>query len=419
MTVIDLGELRHDDQPAPEPRRPRAVGRPLRVAVAGLLALLSLVAAAPPPDRPVRLVSRTLPEPAFLVAGELLVLVESTGGGSLPARRLHALALADGRERWTWALPGGAQLAGFDTVADGVVVSLDTGRGQESVLLDRGDGRVRWRQPGVAVPTGDGGLLLNTNTTGEVILRRVHPVSGAVRWTAAMPFGMVMYRMAGPRIAAIVVVDDGGRVEIRDPATGVRRFAFRVPAARDETYEVSQVVGDLLLVDGEPGQLDAYELDTGKRRWQLPYDRPAPFAYECDSAVCVGRPNGGMRVLDPATGRPRWAGEQWAPAFRVGDRLLAARAGESDQLALLDPATGRVTADLGRWRLLGGPWLPRPLLLTRPLAGDRHLVGELDAEGAIRLRDVVPEAGDLCSAQRGAMVCWGHTGELRLWRLTR
>ncbi|MGC5017665.1 PQQ-binding-like beta-propeller repeat protein [Micromonospora sp. DT47] len=418
MTVIDLGELGHGTEPVPEPRRPRAPGRPLRVVLAGLLALLTPVAAAPPPDRPALLFGRAQPEPGWTVTDDLLVVVESPGGGSLPTRQLVALGLPDGRTRWTWSLPAGEQLVGLDTVGGDVVVSVEPGDGPAAVLLDPTDGRVRWRQPGAAVPTGDGGLLLETVDPGQVTVRGVDPVAGTVRWTATTGPGTVGYRTAGRVIEAVVVVTRSGRVEVRDPHTGVARTTFRVPPARGESYELAQVAGDLLLIDGDPGRMTAYDLGTGARRWQVPFDpRSAPFADACGGALCL-RSETGARVLDPATGQLRWADERWMPLFPLGDRLLGVRADEAERLALLDPATGRVTADLGRWRLVGGPSAGPPQLVSRPVAGDRQLLGGLGADGELRLRDLLPERGDMCFARDRTLVCWRPSGELRAWRLS-
>ncbi|MFJ6197063.1 PQQ-binding-like beta-propeller repeat protein [Micromonospora sp. NPDC092111] len=419
MTVIDLGELGHDELVDLPPRPPRPVGRQLRAALLTVLVLLTVAAAAPAPARLARIPVPDLPEPAHLVVGDLLVL---TGPRTLAptAGQLTAVDLADGRIRWRAPLPDNQQLVVLDEVGDDMVVSTDPGGEPVTMLLDHADGRVRWRQPGSAVSTGNGGLLLEDVEVDGVTVRGVDPASGAVRWSVGTGAATPGYRAGARGIEELVLVTAAGRVEVYDVDTGVRRLTFAVPPAHGDSRELAQVAGDVLLVDEEPGRAAGYDLDTGRRRWVTPLvpHLGTPFAYSCGDAVCLGAPSG-ARVLDPVTGRLRWAADDWAPLFTVGDWLLGARADgqQRESFALLDPATGRVHADLGGWRLVQG----RPgttVFVTRPLAGGRQLLAELDVgSGALRVRDVLPERWELCSHHADVLVCWRRGDSLGVWRL--
>ncbi|MEH0826344.1 MULTISPECIES: outer membrane protein assembly factor BamB family protein [unclassified Micromonospora] len=422
MTVIDLGELGRADEPVRSPRPPRSVGRPLRVALVALLALLALAGAVPGPPPPVRLAVPAGPDPGQLLS-DLLVLAVPTSAAS--GRELVAVELTDGRIRWRSPLPAGHQLVLLTEVGGDVVVTSDPGGEPESALLDKHSGRVRWRQPGVAVPTGDGGLLMEGAEPDRIAVRSVDVGSGAVRWSAAIGAGTLGYRYDDRGIAQVVLVTDAGRVEVRDEDTGRLRRAFQVPPSRGPFADNIQVAGDVLLTDGGPGQVAAYGLDTGDLRWRTPVDPVNPFARACGDGICVTERTG-ARVLDPSTGRVRWTDDRWYPAWPVGDHLLAigpGTGGGPESFALLDPATGRVRAELGPWQpisseVAGRRLVERRILAVRPVSGGRMLLGELDlGTGEVRPLDVLPGGWEFCVHRGRAVTCWGKPGELGLWRL--
>ncbi|MEU5940037.1 PQQ-binding-like beta-propeller repeat protein [Micromonospora sp. NPDC047548] len=422
MSVIDLGELGRAAEPVRPSRPPRPVGRPLRLALVALLALLSLAGAAPGSPQPARLAVPAGPEPGHLVAGDLLVLAVPTSASSGTVQELTAVGLADGRTRWRSPLPVG-HLSVLAEVGGGVVVTSDSGGDPVSALLDRASGRVRWRQPGFAVPTGDGGLLLEDGAPERIAVRGVDVGSGATRWSVAIGRGTLGYRYDDQGIAQIVLVTHSGRVEVRDPDTGRLAVAFRVPPARGPAHDTTRVAGDMLLVDGDQGQLAGYDLDTGSLRWQVPFDPATSFARACGDAICLEQPPG-VRVLDPTTGRLRWADDRWRPAWLVDGSLLAISYDrERESFGLLDPATGRVLTALGPWQLVGsevwgGRLVERPLLVTRAVSGGRQLLGDLDVgTGEVRIRDVLPGGWAFCSHRGRTLVCWRSNGEFGVWRL--
>ncbi|MEV6799195.1 PQQ-binding-like beta-propeller repeat protein [Micromonospora rifamycinica] len=423
MTVIDLGEVGHPDEPAPRPpRRPRAgraVGRPVPLVLVGLFLLLTVAGAAPGPTRLVAVPVPDVPEPSHLVVGDLLVLADPSALAPAGSRQLIAVDLADGRIRWQASLSPRHQLLVLDQVGDDVAITTDPGGEPVSMVLEHTDGRVRWRQPGRAVPTRDGGLLLEDVHVDRAVVRGVDPATGAVRWTVSTGAATVGHRTGVRGVEELVLVTSAGRAEAYDVGTGVRRLDFPVPPARGDHHHLAQPVGDLLLVDGEPDRVAAYDLGSGRRRWDTAHPGSGSgYAYACGDALCLDAPSG-TRVLDPATGRLRWSADRWTPVGSVGDRLVGGNVdGGRPRLALLDAATGRPVAELGPWELVYRWQVSAPLFAIRPAAGGRQLLAELDpADGTARVRDVLPGRWDTCGQRQGVLVCWRQRDTLGVWRL--
>ncbi|MEU1755401.1 PQQ-binding-like beta-propeller repeat protein [Micromonospora matsumotoense] len=423
MTVIDLGEVGHPDEPTPPvPRRPRArrsAGHPAPVALIVLVLLLTMAGAAPGPTRLAPVPVPDVPEPSHLIVGGLLVLAYPSALSPAGSRQLTAVDLADGRVRWEVSLVPRHQLVVLDRVGDDVAVTTDPGGEPVSMVLDHVDGRARWRQPGTAVVTRDGGLLLEDLHVDRAAVRGVDPATGAVRWTATAGPATVGYRTGTRGIEDLVLVTSAGQAEVYDVGTGVRRLAFPVPPARGDHHHLAQPVGDLLLVDGEPGRIAAYDLGSGRRRWDT--TEPVPgggSTYACGDDVCLGGVSN-ARVLDPATGRERWSSDRWAPVEAVGNRMLGVSFGDGPQrLALLDSATGRPVAELGEWKTVYQWPFTAPILAVRPAAGGRQLLAELDpVDGTPRVRDVLPGRWDSCWHSQGVLVCWRQRNTLGVWRM--
>ncbi|MEU1686324.1 PQQ-binding-like beta-propeller repeat protein [Micromonospora sp. NPDC005707] len=424
--VIELGEMRHGedaDEPAPAPARPP--GRVARVVAVGCLALLTLAGAAPP-ARPPAGIRVAAPQGAvFLVLADRLVVADGPGTVGRGGRVVTGHRLPGGEPVWRFTLPAGDHVLGLGTVAGGLLVtSSPAGAGDTlSTLLDPVTGVVRWRQSGYPVSTASGGVLFETpRAAGTGTVLAVDPASGAVRWSLPLPSNGVAYRTDDRGPTQIVLVTPDGRVEVHDADSGALVHAGRVPPAADRvSYRFTQVVADLLLVDGAPGTVTAYGLDRLDRRWNVPVEpRAGVWFVECAGMVCIRDQVGGVRALDPATGRPGWVDDRWIGMAPVGGRLLGAQAGVGLELELsvLDPATGRALARLGRWRTVGVE--SGQLLGLRRLTGDRTLVGTLDvAAGEARVRAVLPGSWDECADSGTALVCLHPSGGLVIWRTDR
>lgn len=437
--VIELGEMPHGA--ADEP--PRGSDRPpaptARVVALCLVALLTLAGAAPAPRRP-----RSIPVPApqgasFLIVAGRLVVADGPGTVGGQGRVVTGHRLPDGRQRWRFVLPAGAHVLGLGTLAGLLLVTSSPAGAGDTVttVLDPESGAVRWRQSGYPVPTQSGGLLFETpRADGSGTLRSVDPATGRTRWSLPLPGNGVGYRTGDRGVTEIVLVSADGRVAVRDVGSGALHRAGRVPPATDRvSYRFTQVVADLLLVDGyadagsvsppprrELDTVTAYGLDRWERRWSVPVPaRVAAWFADCAGVVCLQGQLPGVRVFDPVTGRQLWADEHWLGVSPVDDRLLAAAPanGLEVELAALDPATGRILARFGRWRLAGDRSASRQLGLRR-LPGDRTLVGTLDVPaGQVRIRAVLPGTWDECADAGTALVCLRPAGGLVVWPVER
>ncbi|MFR9774986.1 PQQ-binding-like beta-propeller repeat protein [Micromonospora sp. MS34] len=425
--VIELGEMPHGAGTA-EPREP---GRPpapaARVAALCLVALLTLGGAAPEVGR-----TPGVPVPApqgasFLVVGGRLVVADGPGTVGGRDRVVTGHRLPDGQSRWRFLLPAGDHVLGLRTLARLLLVTSSPAGAGDTVTtaLDPDSGAVRWRAAGYPVPTQSGGLLFEVpRPDGTGTVRSLEPTSGRTRWSMPLPGNGVAYRYGDRGVTEIVLVPADGRVAVHDADSGALRRVGRVPPATGRvSYRFTQVVADLLLVDGAPGTVTAYGLDRFDRRWTVPVPaRVAAWFADCAGVVCLHGQLPGVRVFDPATGRQLWTDDRWLGAIPVGDRLLAAApaVGAEVDLATVDPRTGRILARFGRWRPAGGdPSASRRLGLRR-LPADRTLVGTLDvAAGQVRIRAVLPGSWDECADAGTALVCLRPSGGLVVWPVDR
>ncbi|MFC8848364.1 MULTISPECIES: PQQ-binding-like beta-propeller repeat protein [unclassified Micromonospora] len=435
MTLIDLGETRGDQGPEPPPRPPRAVGRPLRVALAGLLALFVLVSSAPVVRPASAVLGGRLGVQVVVIGGRAYLLDPATPGSSAPrevtAHATPARAGAAVRPLWRTPVFGSGQLTGVQEHA-GLVLFTEypDGSAAETLAVDVATGERRWQQPGHPVPTVGGGLLLIGEDIQRGELRSVDPPSGRVRWSVPSRLGRTTfhYRGEGGPADLVALVTAAGRIELRDAASGAVRAGLAAPPGGWQGGLQVDIAGDLLLAfehdQREVRRVTAYGLGALDRRWAL--EQPQfGYAVGCGGVLCASAYRGaGLSGLDPATGEVRWTVPRWQTVVAVrGDRLLAIAddqaGGTASHLGVLDAATGREVADLGRWDLAFSRTPGGPSYGTRPDRDGRGLVvAELDLAGAtVRLRDVLPGAAGDCAADGRDIVCRRESGTYGWWRL--
>ncbi|WCN82984.1 outer membrane protein assembly factor BamB family protein [Micromonospora sp. LH3U1] len=422
--VIDLGELRHGQDPDPLPRPPRANGRQLRCALALLLVLLTLASAAVPQPRRAAV---TLPGSAgadVVVLGDLLVVIDATNAQK--PQRLAAFRLPGGDPVWQASLPmvarywGVSPLAGM-LLATGYEIGPE-GQGTLTVALDLATGAYRWQQPGSANRLADGNMLLQSGDDDEpVSLRAVDPCCGTVRWQLTDAADYVNVRDTDDGVDRLVLNRVDGPTEVRDAITGavLARADLRPPGGGTLGYV--QVVNELLLtVGGVPATVTAYGLDRLDRRWNSPAGQ-VDFVEDCGPVLCLRTRSNGLWAVDRVTGEARWSSDRWDWVSPHGGRLVASTVNSSgaalQQLAVLDPMTGRVLAELGRWELAQFG-LDGPLIGVRRRPDGGLLVAKLDVRaGEVRMLDVLPDATGECQAIVDQLQCRHVDGSFKLWQL--
>ncbi|MER7456955.1 PQQ-binding-like beta-propeller repeat protein [Micromonospora sp. NPDC126480] len=422
MSLIDLGELRDDHRPEPPVRRRRPGTGAWGFPVVLLLALLTLVASVPVPGRETVVVPAGLGVDRMVVGDLLLVVAPRTPQAS--ERSMTAYRLPGVERVWQAPVPVDGEFWHATARGDVVLVTGNSPQDQRSatMALDARTGEHRWRLPGSAVDLADGNVLLEESSIeGGYTFRAVDPCCGTPRWQLRLPLGEVRYRFAGPGLDRLVTRDPEGLVEVRDTGTGAVLAAADLDPAGDDKWS-PDIVGDLLFVSsGSAPEVTAYGLDRLDRRWRA--TAPANvFAVDCGAAVCFQSRSGAVRAVDAATGRPAWNLEGWSDVWALSGRLLAVRfdvtGGNRPYLAALDPATGAIRAELGRWELAHSPRRDEPLIGLRPHPGGGLFVAELDlAAGVVRPLDVLPEAAGDCEVARWHLLCRRPDASLGLWPL--
>ncbi|WP_433118886.1 PQQ-binding-like beta-propeller repeat protein [Micromonospora sp. CA-246542] len=421
--VIDLGELRDGSDPDPLPRPPSSRGRPLRTALVALLVLVGLAASTPTAPREVMTLPAG-PGSDALVTDDLLVLVEPL---SEPGQRqVRATRLPGGELAWRASLPTegrywGVAQQGETLLVTGHEVGAD-GQGTLTIALDRQTGAYRWQQPGNVTALSDGALLLWSAGENGGALRAVDPCCGTVRWQMSVDPGVdLSFHEGGYGVDRLVLRHPDGPTEIREAATGavLARADVRPPGGSGVVSV--QPLGDLLVtIGGRTAMITAYGLDDLRQRWSVPSGE-AMFASDCGAIICVLTRSGGVRTIDAATGAPRWSDDRWGWVWPSAGRLLASSVGSSpsgvENLVVLDPPTGRVLAELGRWEVAQYA-SDGPLIGVRRHPGGGLLVARLDVRaGTVRTLDVLPGAGGECQTLTGQLLCRRRDGNFGLWRL--
>ncbi|WBB81764.1 PQQ-binding-like beta-propeller repeat protein [Micromonospora sp. WMMD882] len=432
MTLIDLGDLRDEPGPYPDPGRSRRRGRPWQAAsLVVALVLGTAVASVPTPRRS----SVGVPVPPGSTAsrfGDLLVAVTPARFGTADVQQVLAVELPAGRAtaprtlrlRWRIDVPELTNLRPMGRVGEFLLLFGMGGAGAgpaETVVVDTATGRIHRRQPGSMTRTEGGGLLLLTTTDDETgTIEVVDPVSGAARWRAPMDPHRLDYRSGDHGIDRVLRKLPGGRAEIRDADTGTvladEAILREGPAALGEE---TQFADDLLVVvRAEPPELTAYDVDTLDRRWTSTVPS-VDYVQPCGVVLCAWGDTGGMWALDPASGRIRWSDHRWMTAMAAGDRLLVTvgTPGRSEsRVRVLDATTGRVRADVGEWQGTESRGAHRSPRVYRSLGDRGVLVVEVDVEaGLTRTLDVLPGGPEECELGPWPLLCRQRDGSYRLW----
>jgi outer membrane protein assembly factor BamB len=450
IAVIDLGEVPAERVPDDPPARPRPRRR-WTIAALTLATALSTAAADDPVPRPLPTVVLDVPgDVRVLVEGDRLFVVQpfalSQGRGD--GRYVVAYHLMDLKRLWRVELPLGGDVYGLATVdgilaltgeppvgagneAPGGAAGIDNPRGPDTVGLDPATGATLWRRKGSIEASSAGGRLILSADIGNPGAipahsgpdHALHAVTGTgeLVWSYDPPAGALRsYRSGGEGVTLLAVVRPDGRVELRDTDTGELVRSGRIgPLALGGTAgRYVEIVGDLLLVRDGPEVL-AYGLDRLDLRWRLPFE-PGQDGWftACGAAICVVRAGGGLKVIDPATGRVRWSDARWTQGFAFGSWLMATDFNpRNDQQAVVvvDPQTGRVVRELGRWHELV---IVDDSVVALRFDAARALIARLDPPRGLRLVGVVRDVvGPSCSVRLRSLWCRRTDNTLGVWRL--
>jgi outer membrane protein assembly factor BamB len=432
--VIELGEMWHGpDLAVPEPVR-----TPLRWRLTWALAGLAVLAATlgPAVPAPAALTETTIPaslgDLAFAVDEQYYVVTSDLNAPPGP-RTITAYSLPAATRLWQAPLPLAGGLRAVGAAAGQMFLSTQPRVFQqvETLSIREATGQVMWRRRARFDGVTPRGLVLlwtspdgtPSSSDGDEMLEAVDPVTGAVRWSYPVPAGgWLSYRGSGGSPTHVVTLLPSGSVEVRDVEDGrVLATAVLVPS-RPPRIPPSyvQFAGDLMLVRDGP-MVVAYGVDRLDRRWSAAIDLAREYVTPgCGDKLCVIAHRGGVRVIDPATGRTLWSDPARRSISQVGDYLVAealARDGLT-RLTVLDPATGRVLAQLGEWTVIAPPAGDGELIAMRAdLTTSRAWLARVDlATGGAHFFGVVSGVTGDCQAHAGAVACRRLNASVGVWR---
>jgi hypothetical protein len=267
--------------------------------------------------------------------------------------------------------------------------------------------------------------------TGSLRWDGVDRATGAVRWQATVAAGTFVALDAGIGGARwVALLEPDGRVSVLDLATGDRsppRAGLTDREARWFTAAHDLVLVSHVVLDPPVRvEVSAFDRTTAARVWtaQVPIpDRSATDRLDtvsvraCGRFVCVVADD--STALDPATGEVRWHTTR-AAFTEVPGGLLADPTFEPSTIAgaprviLHDPTTGRLTAKLDDWRLLGIDAARQRLLVGEP-DGDATVLAWLTA-GELQPLAVLPARFDSCQITGDRLACQTNINILWIMR---
>lgn len=433
--VIDLGELRDEEQPAPVPVRP---AHPYRaVLAAATVVLLALVSASVPrrePPAAVILPAR-LGETMF-IEQDRLHLVSAPVVGRTTAVQDRVIS--------TYALPAGTLLTrttaavtgavfGITSSGDTILVSyqVDTLGAEATVAVRAGADRALWRAPArlLSLSRADNVALLRENSPqfGRLNWYGVDLTTGRNRWVLRQPvLGYTTeagYADGFPR--RLVTATVAGHLEVRDTVSGRMVATADVPAPPTWARRGITVwpAGDLVLVGGLGG-VTAYALSDLGVRWRNSLDLSGRWVQpDCAGAICLFGYRGGVQVVDALTGAFRWSSERWTSAVPTGRFLLVTgKEGLEARypLAVVDPVTGALHGDFGAWRAAGEVRPDGTVVGLRQRIGDDVVwYAALDPQAlTVRVLGRAPRVSGDCHATAGVLICRALDASVAIWPLT-
>ncbi|MCY1140231.1 PQQ-binding-like beta-propeller repeat protein [Actinoplanes sp. Pm04-4] len=423
--VIELGEVPREAPPVAV-EADRLVPRRALLALVSVALLALLTAAAPlPVMQAPTVVPARLGDTMFL-GGDRMLLV--SGSRTLVAQVSRRVVR-------TFALPGARLLSSTTVTVSGsvnqVVLAGDTMVASyqvdasgiwAAVAVAEGTDQTRWRRTAqlIAVSPADNLVLLGTDNA----VSGVDLLTGATRWTLPRPADGYIAETggAGDFPQWLVLLTDSGRLESHDPHTGALIAARTLPPRPGRANGLVWPVDDLVMADDGPAGFGAYRLPGLTPLWHTNADLSSSWMQAgCGQLICTFQHQRGMTAIDPGTGRELWRSGYYAYAEGVGDFLLATRAErglDEPGLWVLDPRTGKVRGNFGRWEFLAP-------------TGDGRFYAKLDVRGSfvlhygildpatlsVRLLGTADDVSNSCQAASGRLICRLVDANVALWPL--
>jgi hypothetical protein len=431
--MIDLGEV-HGELPAPVAAAPPPVPWRALLGVLSIVLVATLAGAAPqPPPRPPTVIPARLADATFIDNDRLFLVGPGPqlADQSVHLRTVSAYRLPDGRllSQTTVAVVG--EVSDVVEAGDTIVVSYqtDAGGSQATVALIAGSDQALWRRPeGLVGASGTAGIALISSGYGvqnEALFSAVDLHSGAIRWTIRQPAdGYTM--VSGPIDQYpqwFVTVRTNGVLETRDAATGRVTATRNGPPLDRDANSLVWTVGNMALIGDHAGSVTAYALPELAPIWTTDVDLSQTWMQNtCGEVLCAFRPQHGMVALDPATGRLLWSSDRWAYAAPAGNYLVAAvlnPKADDPSYWVLEPRTGRVLGDFGKWETIASDTVPDQLYGIYTVPGqDVVFYGVLDpARRTVRILGTGERVSGGCQTSVDALVCRLVDASVAIWRL--
>ena len=274
----------------------------------------------------------------------------------------------------------------------------------------------------VTALVNDGRMYLTTANSHLIV---VDPLTGEELWRYDHDFENVDL-CCGPHNRGVGLHEDKvfwGTLDAHlmafDAATGIQLWDAEVGDYR-ESFSVTGaplVVKDMVLIGvgggefGIRGYIDAYDVNTGERRWRF-YTTPSPGepgseTWEGDSWRTGGAPTWVTGTYDPETGFVFWGtGNPWPDInnnVRAGDNLY------SNSVVALDADNGQL-----RWYFQTSPRdefdhdsTSEPMIIDEMFDGQmRKLIVQISRNGHVYALD--RETGDFIYAEEYTRVNWAE-----------
>ena len=359
--LIDL-----DLAPAPA-HRPAAVPRRLPVWLAGALLLFLGGAAAPQRAQAVR--------PVAVVEGVVLATVLTqtqlftalVRPGSPDEAEVGAVPLTAGAPAWTARVSAPGSEVRLSRSGSVVVVTTE----DEVTVLDARSGALRWHDSASVLRVlGDRAVRTEyDDEDGSTTWLDVE--SGRPLWSSP---GAGDFAERDPAGRHLFTMDYDGNAVVRDTADGRVLATRRLEVFPDGERPVVTMAGDrAYLFKGS--SLLAVRLSDLKPVWET--EAALPYAVQVCGALLCMTDRRGVTGLDPAGGWVRWHAPRW---ISYADGVASTNEGRT---VLLDPATGRVTRELGHGAPAGD-------LMVRIAEGPTWILGLRTGELLGRMPGVVP-----------------------------